>query len=211
MSKLRLKLFFLVSVQTFFIVPMATTSSDVVVSSDAKDLVLIGVFYRALDASDLIGVNKLLQSNPWLANLQTRCLRQESPLHRVARKNDSKAMKLLIDHGAHISKDKNGNTPVHIAVENNAYQFIDRDNSCVVQLLKLESAQIHVPNNDGDQPLHIACRRQLILITELLVELGACTDVKNNDGLTPQSIVQRLDTMWKEGLQRILAAKRIIK
>lgn len=188
---------------------MATTSDGVVVRSEEQKFALIGNFYRALDTTNVSAINNLSRSDPWLVNLQKEYPQCESPLHRVARANNSVAMKLLIERGAQISKDSNGDTPLHVAVRNNAYQWFNRSDSCVSQLVALEIGQIHVANNQGDQPLHIACRKQYIVIAQCLVQLGAQKDARNERSETPRSIALYPNNWWTGGLVQALASERI--
>ena len=71
-------------------------------------------------------------------------------------------------------KDENGNTPLHIATENNNIKL-------VLYLLKLQ-ADVNVQNNNGFTPLHIATNQNNKAIIHLLLNYGAHINQDNDTG-----------------------------
>ncbi len=62
-------------------------------------------------------------------------------------------------------KDKNGNTPLHLAAR--------RNNEAIVKLLLSKGADVNARNNRGVTPLHLAARHADLEIVKRLVEAGA--------------------------------------
>ena len=50
------------------------------------------------------------------------------------------------------------------------------------------AASINAKDNEGNTPLHCACEKGYSSTIDLLVQRGAKTDMKNNEGLTPADI-----------------------
>ena len=76
-------------------------------------------------------------------------------------------------------KDSIGETPLHVAVENNNYQ--------IVQLLLEHGADVNILDDYNDTPLHLASAKDLnISIVQLLLEHGADVEIRENrNGDTP--------------------------
>lgn len=72
------------------------------------------------------------------------------------------------------SRDQNGYTPIHAAVE---YAHLD-----LLKYLIDHGGDINVKDSDGDTPLH-ACEQ--VSVAEKLVELGADINAKNDEDQTP--------------------------
>jgi len=74
--------------------------------------------------------------------------------------------------------DVNGNTLLHIAVQNN--------NKRAVKLCLSAGFDINIQNrNTGDTALHYCFSFNYIILAEYLISKGANTDIKNKKKLTP--------------------------
>jgi len=124
-----------------------------------------------------------------------------------------KIVKLLIKKGANINaKTKKGNTPLHEAVENiilvsknlpdpikkfpphlqkhfkNQLEILVDKEPLIVEYLIENKVNVNAQNNQGNTPLHIACKRHLpenLKVVKRLIENGAEINAKNADGKTP--------------------------
>lgn len=86
---------------------------------------------------------------------------------------------LLFEYGADPNiQDNDGNTPLHIAVENASSE--------IIELLISKGADPNIQDNIGNTPLHIPANYK---IQELLIKHGADETIKNNQGKTWNGVV----------------------
>lgn len=138
------------------------------------------------------------------ANVVIRDSKKRTPLHYAATKEV--AALLMLDINA---KDESGNTPLHLAVEDNRPQ--------IVYFLIANGAKLNVENNEENTPLHLALQynhihpnftHNRLEIVSFLINNGAKLNVKNNNGQTPLHIAvlnkrfPRLDNM--QNIERLL-------
>jgi hypothetical protein len=106
------------------------------------------------------------------ADINVADVYNKTPLHQNAmRRNGNVAV--FLEVGANIeAKDKNGNTPLHMAA-GSAF------NSKTVQLLVLKGADVNSKNDQGETPLFFALKRannidivNLVVISNILFEQG---------------------------------------
>jgi ankyrin repeat protein len=72
------------------------------------------------------------------------------------------------------TKDKNGQTPLHVASKNGK--------EAIVSLLLEHGADVNAEHdNDGLTPLHLACEYEEEAVVALLLKKGADVNVKDND------------------------------
>lgn len=95
------------------------------------------------------------------------------------------------------SNEKNDNVLHMIA---NAHSYGGRALSSesldlVRKLVAMDEVDINHPNKDGQTPLHIAYWRQKENMAQVLIELGAKTDVKNNFKETPDLVRQKMQAI----------------
>mmetsp|Transcript_9081 Transcript_9081/g.12565 ORF Transcript_9081/g.12565 Transcript_9081/m.12565 type:complete len:272 (+) Transcript_9081:62-877(+) len=95
---------------------------------------------------------------------------------------------LLLDFGAsHTIADKNGNTPLCLAVD-------DADSNDKVGMILLLLGSWANPNQrceGGELPLHKAIKSNDMYACRLLVENGADINLKNNDGLSAVEVAKQ--------------------
>lgn len=65
----------------------------------------------------------------------------------------------------------------------------------VRKLVAMDEVDINHPNKDGQTPLHIAYWRQKENMAQLLIELGAKTDARNNFKETPDLVRQKMQAI----------------
>jgi len=108
-----------------------------------------------------------------------------TPLHEASAKGYREMAEALISHGADITaKDLKGDTPLHLATRNG--------HKDVVKLLISARASVNIQNSTGESPLCCALSQQLNTsfaeIAVLIIENGADSRMKRNDGATPLHI-----------------------
>ena len=125
-----------------------------------------------------------------------------SPLHTfIKSKVYSLAMFLLAADAVVDVKNNDGNTPLHLICTLKLHplhhkQKLERkrlpismcfDLPSVIQKLLSHVSSLSVKNNDGDTPLHIACRSKDVRLVNLLLESQHEVDltIQNNSGDTP--------------------------
>ena len=102
------------------------------------------------------------------------------PLHLACMNGNIKSARLLLSSGASSCVSNNyGKTPLHCAA--------GRRTECVelCDILLTHDADIHATDNNGNQPLHLACMNGNIKSARLLLSSGASSCASNNDGKTP--------------------------
>lgn len=101
-------------------------------------------------------------------------------LHLAAQNNHIKIVKILLRNGAEPSpKDEFLNTPLHLAIKNNAYLQL-------IELLLKARADVNAKNAMEQNALHIALEDMPSLgVLETLVSMGAKLNKQDSDGSTP--------------------------
>jgi ankyrin repeat protein len=125
-----------------------------------------------------------------------------TPLMRAARKADTAAMRVLLDHGADPSATmKGGATAVMIAsgfggqvrfAEYNPHSGTERDSADCVKLALDRGADVNASNDSGQTALHIAAAQRGEEFVRFLVVSGARMDAKDQQGHTPLDIAMGL-------------------
>ena len=101
-------------------------------------------------------------------------------LHITSRCGMSAAVQLLVDLGADTNTmNKSGQTPLHAAVSG------EKDCPELCETLLKHGATIDAVDEDGNQPLHLACNRGHINTASLLLSHEADTNTMNKSGQTP--------------------------
>jgi|GEM_PF-609235 ankyrin repeat protein/serine/threonine protein kinase len=100
---------------------------------------------------------------------------KRTPLHYATTKEVAALLMLNIN-----ARDKSGDTPLHIAVQDNRPE--------IVYFLIVNGAKVNVKNSEGQTPLHIAVQDNRPEIVSFLIDNGAKVNVENNYGLTPLDI-----------------------
>lgn len=120
---------------------------------------------------------KLLIENGSLINDQT--IKGKSVLHYIIPKNNEKCLVDLIKYGVNIHiKDINGNTPLHIECDSGG-NYIN-----ILIAYGADITDINAQNIYGDTPLHNLARLDSLEYMKLLINYGADSTIKNNDGNT---------------------------
>lgn len=130
-------------------------------SNEITQLLRIASQYCA--QQDYKGFHSLLEKNPQLSINENLNGKTWSLLHIASYFDFSLGVKLLIEKGANVNIiEKNGSTPLLIAVSNNCLTSVDT-------LIKYK-AQINKPDNLGYTPLMSASSNGNCDILELLIE-----------------------------------------
>lgn len=113
---------------------------------------------------------------------------QMTPLHRIIQFNNCSCdiVDLLLENGAlAIIEDINGNVPLHHAAD---YEFsnddkLDLEKELIIKkLINVDKSSLEIKNCLGNTPIFDVIETDIL---EILINAGANTQVKNNDGLTP--------------------------
>lgn len=122
----------------------------------------------------------------------------------AARRNNVEQLESVLSGGATLineSRDPLGNTALHLAAANGAYDTLDL-------LLDQEGVEVDPVNRiNGDTPLHLAARaipkapEVSVAIIDMLVDAGSDVTHKNKEGLKPVDLVSEEDAKYGESLR----------
>ncbi|XP_062501042.1 ankyrin-3-like [Corticium candelabrum] len=106
------------------------------------------------------------------------------PLHLACQKGHTKCSAFLLSSGVDANAlNENRQTPLHIVVSNLS------ELSVLCSVLLQYKAKIDAVDEDGNQPLHLACEKHHTEISRLLLSKGANASAVNGMGQTPLHIV----------------------
>ena len=129
----------------------------------------------------------------------------DTGLHYAAGEPDPDVVRHLLSVGARCDpRNKDGNTPLHVAAGTGSLRFSDPNAVVTVRLLLECGADPNRRNSDGNTPLHTAFTGVGLFVfssgagdsgvVSALLRGGAKPNAKNNDGDTPLTLaVQRTD------------------
>ena len=104
----------------------------------------------------------------------------DQPLHLACRNSKIKSARLLLSNGASARASNNdGKTPLHCAAGGSTL----RSEFCDILLDR--DADIDVADEDGNQPLHIACTHNKVEIAKSLISHGADVAAVNGQNVSP--------------------------
>ena len=101
-----------------------------------------------------------------------------TPLHLACRAGDENIIKCLVEtEKCDLNhKNKTGRTPLHMTILQNAD---------ILNEFIRHGANPNIPNNDGNTPLHDACRLGSLIAVQCLLQAPNCDpNIKNQEGLT---------------------------
>ena len=144
---------------------------------------------------DVATVKKLLQEDPTLVSV--RDAKNLTPLHIAASRGQSAVAQLLIDHGADVQSDDDGEwSPLVFA----AY----RGHADVAKVLIENGAG--VTSEDGN-PIHYAGQRKHKVICRLLVEHGAIDGLLDSDDSDVLQVFRAAYSYDSETIKEILVRR----
>lgn len=101
-------------------------------------------------------------------------------------------IELLLKHGADANLvDEYGNSALHYTARRYSHEDIYRRSATI--LIEQGRANVSQTNNNGDTPLHLACRKACYPAAFALLRHGACWSCKNEKGETPLDILRDLN------------------
>jgi ankyrin repeat protein len=113
-----------------------------------------------------------------------------SPLHLASYHGRVEIVRALLDGSATTSlKGNQGWTPLHVVAEGGDYNSRDDNDAIVAQLLLERGADVNVPDDDNQTPLHLACYFGRVKVVQVLINAGANVDMKNDQGQSPLHVV----------------------
>ena len=168
--------------------------------------------YDAIRQNDYRKVEKMLKSNPQLANCSEEHGVKVTPLHIASVKGSPSMVKLLLSKKANVNAlDDNGWTPLYYAIDIDKRQVAElllshganvnirakdgmsallyavaEDSLEIAKLLISSRADVNVRENKNlYAPLHFAAANGNVKLAQLLIDNGARIDAKEKSGLTP--------------------------
>ena len=121
------------------------------------------------------------------ANVNTKDLKNNSPIHNAVKRNAIDIVKLMIVNGADI-KDKNdegGDKNDKIGCETLLALAIHSRHIEIAKVLIENGANVSFKDSMGNSPIHYAVESNDIDIVKLLLKEGASIHEKNDEGKTP--------------------------
>jgi ankyrin repeat protein len=117
-----------------------------------------------------------------------------SPLHYACRRKvfDEPVFHYLLVQGADPNlRDNNGRSPLFYICDP---KFVLGQNNTVkyANMLIDNGARINDADDDGNNPLHLACRSGIAMLADELIKKGASISQKNKNGDTPLNIVKNM-------------------
>ena len=147
-------------------------------------------------AVDHVGHTSLLLISKHITGSQTGVDTQGNhALHIASRDGMSTAVQLLVNLGADTNAmNKRGQRPLHMAA--------DREKDCpeLCEILLKHAAKIDVADEDGNQPLHLACKRGHTNTGSLLLSHGADVRVVDHVGHTSLLLISKHITGSQTGV-----------
>ena len=114
-----------------------------------------------------------------------------TPLHLATYSLKVELVRVLLDSNATTnSKNYRGRTPLHLAAEGGHYHSRDKE-VLVAQLLLGRGADVDVPDDHIQTPLHLASYLGRIEMVLVLLNAGAKANAKDDLGQTPLHLVSR--------------------
>lgn len=114
----------------------------------------------------------------------------ETPLHRAAKNLYLEIADVLLMHKANVKAlSRFKNTPLHEAVIISTSDTNKKKQQTMVLLLLFNQAPINAQNEFGFTALHYAAKNKDFAMMQLLIERGADQTIKNDDGLTPDDLL----------------------
>ena len=129
-------------------------------------------------------------------NVESRTVKDESPLMLAALRGHLELVKKLIDRGADVNKT--GWTPLHYAATNGHLEIIN--------LLLEKHAYIDAESPNGTTPLMMAAHYGSAAGVKLLLEAGADASLKNQLGMTAIDFANKANR--REAAEMIAAVRR---
>jgi len=109
----------------------------------------------------------------------------EYPLHEAAKRGNVELLAECLTNRVSVNGlDKAGSTPLHWAARGGHIE-------CVARLLAADNVEVNAQNKMGDTALHGAAWKGETQVTTMLLEKGAHTNIKNNDGDIPYDLASK--------------------
>ena len=94
---------------------------------------------------------------------------------------------LMVSHCSLVARDLSGNNVVHYLVSSKF--FTTKQKEVGLHMLIERAVSIDLPNNNGDTPLHLACKASADSVVRILLEHKADPNAANKSGDTPVHVV----------------------
>jgi len=123
------------------------------------------------------------------------CEKGNTPMHSAAWWGHHELIKNLhgVDHTMVNAVDEDGATPMHLAAGNGQREAVE-------MLHQLDNAAIHAIASDGSSPIHHAAVGVYFEVIKVMLTLGANTEARNKDGMTPLDSARQLGRPAAVGL-----------
>jgi ankyrin repeat protein len=122
------------------------------------------------------------------ADVNTRTMNGWTPLHKASFRGWIEISRILLDHGANVNAENQGETPLHL-VSRRDYSYTQRGVD-MAQLLLQHGIDIHAQDKNHDTALHSAAFRGRLEITQVLLNHDANPSTENDKYDSP--LIHRL-------------------
>ncbi len=123
------------------------------------------------------------------SDVNTTCLRGDSPLAVAIRQQRTDVARRLVDAGADVAAvNQNAGGPLHLLVKVAGRSSAPAE---IIRVLVKAGADVNCADSDGNTPLHLARARGHRQCISALLASGASEDIKNLLGRTPPDLQKK--------------------
>jgi ankyrin repeat protein len=166
----------------------ANVNAEDIYGQTPLHLAVVGKYNDELD--HILLAHQLLERG---ADVNARTVTNTTPLHLASYDRRVAVVRVLLDGGAApSSKGNHGRTPLHSVADGYLNsETSENDGIYAAELLLERGADVNVPDDDDQTPLHLASYFWKVEMVLLLLNAGANSSAKDAQGQTPLHLVSQ--------------------